>query len=132
MQTQKKLTRTWCKPKNPSSINDANLVHTCFVQVPLQLHRRLHLHVVLEEAAAAGGLVVGLQVPSRGLSDGRLHPGLRHGFSESVGVTGTVTGTVVAQIEGVQVEPLDFPGLPVQQRASLTAEHKRCKPTANL
>ncbi len=41
-------------------------MHTCFVQVPLQpeLHhdRRLHLHVVLEEAAAErlGGLVVGL------------------------------------------------------------------------
>ncbi len=46
------------------------------VQVQLQLHRRLHLHVVLEEAAAERGLVVGL--PRRGL-DGRLHPGLRHG-----------------------------------------------------
>ena len=41
-----------------------------FVQVPLHLHRRLHLHVVLEEAAAERGLVVGL--PRRGL-DGRLH-----------------------------------------------------------
>jgi hypothetical protein len=40
-------------------------VHTGFVQVPLQLHRRLHLHVVLEEAAAERGLVVGL--PRRGL-----------------------------------------------------------------
>ncbi len=27
-------------------------MHTCFVQVPLQLHRLLHLHVVLEDAAA--------------------------------------------------------------------------------
>ena len=55
------------------------MVHTCFVQVPLQLHRRLHLHVVLEDAAAERGLVVGL--PSRGLQvDDRLgfHPGLRH------------------------------------------------------
>ena len=62
-------------------------MQTGFIQVPLQLHRRLHLHVVLEpeepasEAAAAadseGGLVVGLRLPSRGL-DGRLHPGLRH------------------------------------------------------
>ena len=60
---------------NPSSINGVNLVHTCFVQVPLQLHRRLHLHVVLEDAAAERGLVVGF--PSRGL-DGRFHPGLRH------------------------------------------------------
>ena len=51
-------------------------MHTGFVQVPLQLHRRLHLHVVLEEAAAERGLVVGL--PRRGL-DGRLHPGLRRG-----------------------------------------------------
>ena len=61
--------------QNPSSINGVNLVHTCFVQVPLQLHRRLHLHVVLEDAAAERGLVVGLA--SRGL-DGRFHPGLRH------------------------------------------------------
>ena len=60
----------------PSYINGANPVHTGFVQVPLQLHRRLHLHVVLEEAAAERGLVVGL--PRRGL-DGRLHPALRHG-----------------------------------------------------
>ena len=43
-----------------SYINDANSVHTSFVQVSLQLHRRLHLHVVLEEAAAERGLVVGL------------------------------------------------------------------------
>ena len=50
-------------------------MHTGFVQVPLQLHRRLHLHVVLEEAAAERGLVVGLL--RLGL-DGRLHPGLRH------------------------------------------------------
>ena len=41
-----------------------NLVHTCFIQVQLQLHRRLHRHVVLEDAAAERGLVVGL--PSRG------------------------------------------------------------------
>ena len=32
---------------------------------PLQLHRSLHLHVVLEEAAAERGMVVGL--PRRGL-----------------------------------------------------------------
>ena len=44
-------------------------------QVPLHLHGRLHLHVVLEEAAAERGLVIGL--PRRGL-DSRLHPGLRH------------------------------------------------------
>ncbi len=52
VQTQTNPTQTWCKPKNPSSINGVNLVHTCFVRVPLQLHRRLHLHVVLEDAAA--------------------------------------------------------------------------------
>jgi hypothetical protein len=43
----------------------------------LQLHRRLHLHVVLEEAAAKRGLVVGL--PRRGL-DGRLHRLPRRGL----------------------------------------------------
>jgi hypothetical protein len=47
--------------------------------VPLQLHRRLHLRVVLEEAAAERGLLVGL--PQRGL-DGRLHPALRHGSGD--------------------------------------------------
>ena len=57
--------RTQCKPNELIDINGANSVHTCFVQVPLQLHRRLHLHVVLEEAAAERGLVVGL--PQRGL-----------------------------------------------------------------
>ena len=56
-----------------SYLNCANYVHTGFVQVPLHLHRRLHLHVVLEEAAAERGLVVGLL--RLGL-DGRLHPGL--------------------------------------------------------
>ena len=56
-------------------INGANLEHTGFVEVPLHLHRRLHLHVVLEEAAAEHGLVVGLL--GLGL-DGRLHTGLRH------------------------------------------------------
>ncbi len=54
-----------------SYINGANSVPTGFVQarrrVPLQLHRRLHLHIVLEEAAAERVLVVGLQVPRRGL-----------------------------------------------------------------
>jgi hypothetical protein len=60
----------------PSYINGANSVHTGFVQVLLQLHRRLHLHVVLEEAAAERGLVVGL--PRRGL-DGSLHPALCYG-----------------------------------------------------
>ena len=38
----------------------ANPVRTCLVQVPRQLDRRLHLHVVLEEAAAERGVVVGL------------------------------------------------------------------------
>ncbi len=44
----------------PFYINGADSLHTGFVQVPLQLHRRLHLHVVLasEEAAAERGLVV--------------------------------------------------------------------------
>ncbi len=53
----------------PSYINGANSVHTGFVQVQLQLHRSLHLHVVLEEAASERGLFVGLpsQVPQRGL-----------------------------------------------------------------
>ncbi len=45
----------------PSYINDANSVHTGFVQVQLQLHRSLHLQVqiVLVEAATErlGGLV---------------------------------------------------------------------------
>ncbi len=53
--------------------------------MPLQLHRRLrvHLPVVLEEAAAEGGLVVGL--PSRGL-DGRL-PMIRDSVSHRDSVT---------------------------------------------
>ena len=55
---------------------------TGFVQVPLHLHRRLHLHAVLEKAAAERGLVVGL--PRRGL-DGRLHPGLRHSGGDDQG-----------------------------------------------
>ncbi len=54
--------RTRYKPNELIDINGANSgsVHTGFVhcQVPLQLHRRLHLHVVLEEAAAERGLVV--------------------------------------------------------------------------
>ena len=49
-------------------------VRTCFIQVPQQLHCRLY-HVVLEDAAAERGLVVGL---SRRDLDGRLHPGLCH------------------------------------------------------
>ena len=57
-----------CKP-------GANLARTCLVQVPRQLDRRLHLHVVLEEAAAERGVVVGL---ARLGLDGRLVPGLRH------------------------------------------------------
>ena len=67
--------QTLCKPKNLYDIIDANWVHTGLVQVTLHLHRRLHLHVVLEDAAAKRGLVVGLL--RLGL-DGRLHPGLRH------------------------------------------------------
>ncbi len=43
-----------------NGVVNLNSVHTGFVQVQLQLHRRLHLHVVLEEAAAERGLVVGL------------------------------------------------------------------------
>ena len=57
-----------CKP-------GANPVRTCLVQVPRQLDRRLHLHVVLEEAAAERGVVVGL---ARLGLDGRLVPRLRH------------------------------------------------------
>ncbi len=44
--------QTWCKLIHLSDINNANSVHTGLVQVPLHLHRRLHLHVVLKEAAA--------------------------------------------------------------------------------
>ncbi len=40
-----------CKP-------GANPVQTCLVQVPRQLDRGLHLHVVLEEAAAEAWLLV--------------------------------------------------------------------------
>ena len=74
---QCKLQPNMVQTAKPSYINCANSVHTGFgfVQVPLQLHRRLHLHVVLEDAAAERGLVVGL--PSPGL-DGRFHLGLRH------------------------------------------------------
>ena len=43
--------------------------------MPRHLDRRLHLHVVLEEAAAERGLVVGL---ARLGLDGRLVPRLRH------------------------------------------------------
>ncbi len=50
-------------------------MQTCLVQVPRQLNRRLHLHVVLEEAAAERGVVVGL---ARLGLDGLLVPGLRH------------------------------------------------------
>ena len=52
-----------------------NPVQTCLIQVPRHLDRRLHLHVVLEEAAAERGVVVGL---ARLGLDGRLVPGLRH------------------------------------------------------
>ncbi len=48
-------------------------VHTSCAQVVHQLHRRLHLHVGLEDAAAEQCLVVGL--PRLGL-DSRLHPAL--------------------------------------------------------
>jgi len=54
--------------------HSVNMVQTSFVQVPRQLHRRLHVHVVLQEAPAERGLVVGL--PRLGLH-GRLHPALR-------------------------------------------------------
>jgi hypothetical protein len=66
VQTQKPLIHKWCKLG----------AHLFRPGAELQLHRRLHLHVVLEEAATERDLVVGL--PRRGL-DGRLHPGLRHG-----------------------------------------------------
>ena len=58
--------------QNRTYVNGANYVHTGFVQVPLHLHRSLHLHVVLEEAAAEllVGVVVGLPSPGLGL-DGR-------------------------------------------------------------
>jgi len=69
------LVKHGANPDISQNIIGANLLHTGFVQVPLHLHRRLHLHVVLEEAAAERGLVVGLL--RLGL-DGRLHPGLRH------------------------------------------------------
>ena len=52
--------QTLCKPKSLYDINDANWVLTGLVQVTLHLHRRLHLHVVLEDAAATQGLFVGL------------------------------------------------------------------------
>ncbi len=54
-------------------INGANLDQTCLVQVPRQVHHSIHLHVVLEEAAAERSLVVGL---ARLGLDGRFHPGL--------------------------------------------------------
>ena len=44
-------------------------MQTCLVQVQRQLDHSLHLHVVLEEAAAERGLVVG---PARLVLDGRL------------------------------------------------------------
>jgi hypothetical protein len=60
----------------PSYINGANSDDKwCKRWRWRQLHRRLHLHVVLEEAAAERGLV---GLPRRGL-DGSLHPALRHG-----------------------------------------------------
>ncbi len=68
-------------PDISQNIIGANLLHTGFVQVQLHLHRRLHLHVVLEEAAAKRGLVVGLLC--LGL-DGRLHPGRLHPGGSSV------------------------------------------------
>ena len=43
---------------------------SCFVQVPLHLHRRLDVHVVFEEASSELGMVVGLL--QRDL-DGLLH-----------------------------------------------------------
>ena len=48
-------------------------MQTCLVQVQRQLDHSLHLHVVLEEAAAERGLFVGL---ARLGLDGRLVPGL--------------------------------------------------------
>jgi hypothetical protein len=59
------------------------MVQTSFVQVLRQLHGRLHVHVVLQEAPAKQGLVVGL--PRLGL-DGRLHPALRRLRRRSAGV----------------------------------------------
>jgi hypothetical protein len=71
-----KLQPNMVQTAKSSYINCANSVHTGFVQVSLQLQSCLHLHVVLEEAAAQQGLVIGL--PRRGL-DGRLHPALCYG-----------------------------------------------------
>ncbi len=51
----------------------AHRVHAGCVQVVRQLHRRLQLHVGLEDAAAKQCLIVGL--PRLGL-DSRLHPAL--------------------------------------------------------
>ena len=42
-------------------------MQTCLIQVQPHLHCSLHLHVVLEEAAAERGLVVGL--PRFGLDE---------------------------------------------------------------
>ena len=53
------LVKHGANPDISQNIIGANSVHTGFVQVPLQLNRCLHLHVVLEEAAAERGLVVG-------------------------------------------------------------------------
>ncbi len=69
------LVKHGANPDISQKIIGANSLHTGFVQVPLHLHRRLHLHVVLEESAAERGLVVGLL--RLGL-DCQLHPGLRH------------------------------------------------------
>ena len=63
------------KPSNSTTMPHAG--QTGFVQVVRQLDRRLHLHVVLEEAAAERGLVVQVGLARLGL-DGRLVPGLRH------------------------------------------------------
>jgi hypothetical protein len=56
-----KTVKHGANPDISQNIIGANSVHTGFVQVPLQLHccLHLHLHVVLEEAAAERGLIVG-------------------------------------------------------------------------
>jgi len=84
-----------------SYINGVNSVHTGFVQVPLQLHRHLHLHVVLEEAAAERGLVVGL--PRLGRARGHAATvliSLRHAQPEGLGPVTVHVVRVQVRVEG--------------------------------
>ncbi len=84
-------------------IQYANLV-TWFIQVPRQLHCHLHLHVVLEDAAAKRGLVVGL---ARRDLDGRLHQGLCHagGHDADAAHGGVVVRPVHHRVRLFRVKP---------------------------